>query len=173
MRRSVHFPAMAPDTPSAAPGLLFLTMLLLVPVSLAVALRARRAAAIVGRVLDGEQPGRARRLVLQLGALGTALVLALLQPELPAVTCAALAVLGISVAILSPGFGDALCGEDGVQRGWHARRLADLEEWRLTGEHLRFRLFGEWTAVPLAPEHHAAVRARLVAACPERESPFA
>jgi hypothetical protein len=60
-----------------------------------------------------------------------------------------------------------------VQRGWHARRLEELEEWRLTGEHLRFRLFGEWTAVPLAPEHHAAMRARLVACCAERESPFA
>jgi hypothetical protein len=96
-----------------------------------------------------------------------------MQPELPAVTCAALVVLGIAVAILSPGSGDAVCGEEGVQRGWHARRLGELEEWRLAGSHLRFRLFGEWTAVPLAPEHHAAMRARLVAACPERESPFA
>ncbi len=66
----------------------------------------------------------------------------------------------------------AVLGEGGVQRGWHARRFESLEEWRLTGDHLRFRLFGEWTSVPCPPDHQAALRAKLVQLVPERESPF-
>lgn len=132
-----------------------------------------RARATVGPVLAAERPGRRWRrgalLLLHLGAF--ALVLAL--GDLPPAPIALVLALGAAISLLLPGFGDAVLGEHGVQRGLHARRFEDIEEWRLTGDHLRFRLFGEWTSVPLAPEHHAAMRARLVAACPERESPFA
>jgi hypothetical protein len=76
------------------------------------------------------------------------------------------------LAFVSPSTSTAVLGEFGVQRGWHARRFESLEEWRLTGDHLRFRLFGEWTAVPCPPERQVALRAKLLALVPERESPF-
>ncbi len=72
----------------------------------------------------------------------------------------------------TPGSNTAVLGLGGVQRGWHARRFESLEEWRLTGDHLRFRLYGEWTSVPCPPDHQAELRAKLVALVPERESPF-
>ncbi|MEO0650755.1 MAG: hypothetical protein AAFZ65_08755 [Planctomycetota bacterium] len=74
--------------------------------------------------------------------------------------------------LLRPGFGDRLCGDEGLRRGWVVRTFSELEEWRLIGEHLRFKLFGEWEAVPLDPEHHADLRARLVAVASDRESTF-
>lgn len=72
----------------------------------------------------------------------------------------------------TPGVHTAVLGEGGVQRGAHARRFESLEEWRLTGDHLRFRLHGTWTSVPCPPERQAELRAKLVALVPERESPF-
>jgi len=72
----------------------------------------------------------------------------------------------------TPSATTAILGVGGVQRGWHARRFESLEEWRLTGDHLRFRLFGEWTSVPCPQERQAEIRAKLVQLVPERESPF-
>lgn len=85
-------------------------------------------------------------------------------------------VLALGSALLlvhvTPSSSHAVLGEGGVQRGWHARRFESLEEWRLTGDHLRFRLYGEWTSVPCPPHHQAALRAKLTALAPDRESPF-
>lgn len=87
----------------------------------------------------------------------------------PVVLCLGCALL---LVFSTPTSRTAILGEGGVQRGWHARRFEALEEWRLTGDHLRFRLFGEWTSVPCPPDHQAALRAKLVQLVPERESPF-
>lgn len=87
---------------------------------------------------------------------------------------AALTLLALESALvsLSPLAHDADIGARGVRYGWSARAFADLEEWRLTGEHLRWKLRGEWVACHVAPEHHAALRERLRQSCPERESAF-
>jgi len=71
---------------------------------------------------------------------------------------------------IAPGAGDQGCGEEGVFRGWIARRYEDLEEWRLTGDHLRFRLLGEWSAVEVPRDKAAQVRSILQRVVPERES---
>lgn len=87
----------------------------------------------------------------------------------PVLLCLGCALL---LVFTTPTSRTAVLGEGGVQRGWHARRFEALEEWRLTGDHLRFRLFGEWTSVPCPPDHQAALRAKLVQLVPDRESPF-
>ena len=51
-----------------------------------------------------------------------------------------------------------------------ARSFAELEEWRLTGDHLRFRLFGIWTSAPLPRPDQAAIRTALEREAAERES---
>ncbi len=92
--------------------------------------------------------------------------------SLPSIAALTLLALGSLLLALSPLAHDADIGERGVRHGWMARALADLEEWRLTGEHLRWKLGGEWVACRIAPEHHTALRERLRQACAERESPF-
>ena len=72
----------------------------------------------------------------------------------------------------TPGRYDSAVGESGVFRGWYGRRYEELEEWRLTGDHLRFRLFGEWTAVEVPRERIGHVRRLLTELAPQAESPF-
>jgi hypothetical protein len=73
---------------------------------------------------------------------------------------------------LVPRQADELYGSTGVQRGWRSRRFEELEEWRLTGDHLRFRIERTWLAVGLPAGEHAAARALLEERCPGRESRF-
>lgn len=126
----------------------------------------------VGPVVASERASRFwLRSALTVTALAVAAVVVHWE-DLPGVL--ALASLGVSTALFasSPLAQDADVGERGVRRGWSAREFAQLEEWRLTGEHLRWRLRGEWFACRVPVELHASVRARLQAACAERESPF-
>lgn len=162
------------DSPNRfALALALLPTLGLCLVALAFVLLARgRMAARVGSVLASE---RASRLWLRLALTVTALAVAAVVVywhELPGIL--ALASLSISVALFaaSPLAQDADVGERGVRRGWSAREFAQLEEWRLTGEHLRWRLRGEWHACRVPGELQSSVRARLQAACPTRESQF-
>ena len=74
---------------------------------------------------------------------------------------------------MRPSFEDHEFGTTGVRRGWFARRFDELDEWRLTGEHLRWRLYGVWLATEVPTEFHAELRARLEEIAPERESRFA
>lgn len=74
------------------------------------------------------------------------------------------------VLFLSPGFQDSFFGEQGVQRGWTARRFHELEAWRLIGEHLRWRLRGTWLATDVPAGEHAALRERLSREAPGREN---
>ncbi|NUP97486.1 MAG: hypothetical protein HUU28_15110 [Planctomycetaceae bacterium] len=80
-----------------------------------------------------------------------------------------LATLALAIC---PSEDEACIGELGVARGWDSRSLRELEEWRLTGEHLRWRVGTRWLACRMPVAEHAALRERLVAACGERESRF-
>ena len=125
----------------------------------------------VGRVSHASRPqmlGRRLQLACALASLAT---LIWLDPELR-FSCAVALLAAVAIALLRPGFEDSAFGEDGVQRGWFARRYADLDEWRLTGQHLRWKLYGEWLATEVPTSEHEALRARLRAAAPERESRF-
>ncbi|HTF90988.1 MAG TPA: hypothetical protein VK843_21415 [Planctomycetota bacterium] len=82
----------------------------------------------------------------------------------------AVLILSITLIAVCPGFQDSVWGEQGVQRGWYARRLEDLEAWRLIGEHLRWKLFGEWVATDVPIAEHAALRQELEKRAPGRES---
>lgn len=73
---------------------------------------------------------------------------------------------------LRPHAGDEVFGAEGVQRGWQARSFDELEEWRLTGDHLRFRIGPTWLAVGLPAREHAGVRELLLERRPEAESRF-
>lgn len=82
------------------------------------------------------------------------------------------ALLALSVLLIaaSPGFQDSIWGQTGVQRGWYARRFSELEAWRLVGEHLRWRLFGNWVSTDVPPQEHAKLRLLLDVQAPGRES---
>ena len=131
----------------------------------------REAAARLGEVLVAERPHRRARAI---GAGGMVLV---------AVLCLAFAAetapeavltlsMGVLLLALAPSADDRAAGSEGVLVGWDARRYEDLEEWRLTGQHLRFRLRGVWTAVPLPEELQRDVRGKLEERIPERQSDF-
>jgi hypothetical protein len=81
-------------------------------------------------------------------------------------------VLALSFVLIAvcPGFQDSVWGERGVQRGWYARRLDQLEAWRLIGEHLRWKLFDEWVATDVPVQEHATLRLELERLAPGRES---
>lgn len=86
---------------------------------------------------------------------------------------ALLVLLGaIALTAICPGAYDQACGELGVYRGWFGQRYEELEEWRLAGDHLRFRMLGEWTSVRLPRERQGRVRAILERVAPDRESPY-
>lgn len=119
-------------------------------------------------VLSGRKP---RRLYLA----GIALVaLLVLFARIPVAQPSALVVLVAAALLLlrAPGERDSVLGTDGVQYGWHARRFPALEEWRLTGDHLRWRLQGEWVSSDVPAALHADLRVQLASANPDRESRF-
>jgi len=137
------------------------------------AIRARNRRTL-GSVIASELPGRKVRLVgasaLLLACLAT---VALAGPAPRVIEFAALMLVpALGLVWFGTGFQDALLGESGVQRGFESRRLDELEEWRLAGDHLRFRLRGEWTSVPCPPESQPQLRATLMQLNPQRESPF-
>jgi hypothetical protein len=128
----------------------------------------------VGRVLAEERPGRRLRV-----GLGSALLLAvfaallLARPDARVLQLAALLLApALGLVWFGTGFRDAVLGESGVQRGWQSRLLGELEEWRLAGDQLRFRLQGEWCSVPCPPELQPGLRGQLLRLNPGRESPL-
>ncbi len=66
----------------------------------------------------------------------------------------------------------ATLGSVGARIGWRSRRFEDFEEWRLTGDHARFRVAGQWYALELPVEDQSELRQQLVGLCPDRESRF-
>jgi hypothetical protein len=112
------------------------------------------------------------RVALVAGYVLVAAIALAVPSEIPRLPLALELALGLVLLAASPGFQDSKVGASGVQRGWHARRWAELEEWRLTGDHLRWKLDGTWVASDLPAARHAAVRERLLAAAGDRESRF-
>ena len=141
-------------------------------VSLALTFRARqRGALIVGQVIETSMTGLLWRnlsslLLVIIAACAMAWSEANLVPFLP------MFVVGLLVNLLRPRELDRVTGTEGVRAGWNSRRYEELEEWRITGDHLRFKLFDQWTAVPLVVDAQAPIRERLRACAPERESAF-
>jgi hypothetical protein len=130
----------------------------------------RRNRAKVGRVLHRVRRRRTTRAVIVALVAGAAGIAVVARDQVPlSVALVVLALAGLVLAI-SPGFLDTAYGELGVQRGWHARRFEELEEWRLIGQHLRWRLFGEWVATDVPVEFHPELRAKLERLGPESES---
>ncbi|MEZ5979387.1 MAG: hypothetical protein R3F34_14375 [Planctomycetota bacterium] len=78
----------------------------------------------------------------------------------------------IALWFLAPRTGDRVLGRDGVRRGWTTLRFERIVEWRLTGDHLRVLLRGEWEAVPAPSRDHEALRKVLEERAPGRESRF-
>ncbi|MEY2807238.1 MAG: hypothetical protein RIR65_1655 [Planctomycetota bacterium] len=148
------------------PGAIVWTALLVV-----LALRAR-ARATTGEPRHQDLPRRlSRRLAL---AVPLALVAAwALQADLLPTTGTLLVVVpALCLVVATPGRLDAVLGTQGVARGFEARRFEDLEEWRLTGDHLRWRLHGEWTSSPCPAAEHEEWRKLLEERCGATESRF-
>lgn len=152
--------------------LLWLTVAELSLAALFVGARVWSARARVGATLAVERAGRFTRWTLL--ALIVALALALIagDTELPRAPAWIALALSAGIALLQPAAGDSIYGERGVRRGWLARSFGELEEWRLTGEHLRWRLGDEWLACRVPAQMQAALRAKLAATRPEREATF-
>jgi len=147
-----------------------LALALLALAALATLARRLGLRARVGKPWASESSPRAWRYVGIAAALGAASVLA----SDPTSNVLALSVLALVIAVLltAPALDDVACGERGVRRGWHARSFGELEEWRLTGEHVRWRLFGDWNACSVPKALHPELRATLERLAPGRESPF-
>ncbi|MFN0008108.1 MAG: hypothetical protein ACKVXR_09395 [Planctomycetota bacterium] len=152
--------------------LLFLPLLLLVPALIVTLAVVKRTQTTVGGVIAEVRPDRWTRRVLLGAPLAALLALESMWGHLQQDLVLESILLGILLVWVTPGFHDAVLGELGVQRGWFARRFADLEEWRLAGDHLRFKLDGEWTSVPCPPGDQARIRETLLAVNPSGESRF-
>ena len=74
---------------------------------------------------------------------------------------------------LLPQESEFVYGEGGLSVGWTIVGWSDLEEWRMTGEHLRFRLNGRWRALPIPAAKREELRAILEEKSAAAESPFA
>lgn len=151
-----------------------LAAMLWVAVALVCALSARwRAARVVGPKLACTSGAHRRwRIVLVvLHTVALAVLVASVQGEVKSAGAALLAT-SLVLVIVAPALDARWLGEGGVQDGWSAWPLSALEEWRLTGEHLRFRTRGEWSAVSCPVALQVEVRARLEREAPDRESRF-
>lgn len=138
---------------------LLVAALLLAGLAAAAAFRAR-GAAVVGEVLYRAGRGVRSRLAttVAIAALGT---LALGGDASPGAGGALLLALTTAGVWLLPREREVVCGERGLRSGWTAVAFAELEEWRLVGAHLRYRLRGRWRAVEVPPALHPALRVRL------------
>lgn len=152
------------------PLILLTQMIVMAGLAVVARVRASRDPRIGRPYLVIQDSGRLKPALL---ALQTGLLIITLVADPFPTLYAAFALLGaILLTWLSPGADDRACGEDGVYRGWYGRRYSELEEWRLTGDHLRFRLRGEWTSVEVPALKRAHIRMILQEAIPDRESRF-
>jgi hypothetical protein len=145
---------------------------LLAAASAGAAAIACRARANVGRARVVERQRRRGKLAMLAAIAATAVGVAVGAGELPRAELLTMLALCACVVASSPSFGDSILGERGVRRGWVARRFEQVEEWRLTGEHLRWKAAGEWLACRAPAELHGELREKLSKLCPGRESPF-
>lgn len=162
-----------PLTPEQIVGLALMPQIILLCLGLIVAqILASVARLKVGPVIAADRRAANRRRAILSVAFVAVFVWVLVDGGVwltPVALCCGSALL---LVFITPSSKTAILGVGGVQRGWHARRFESLEEWRLTGDHLRFRLFGEWTSVPCPQERQSDLRALLTELVPDRESPF-
>lgn len=138
----------------------------------ACALLRRRERSVIGPLLAGEGTAPGRRRALAALALALLALLPVLPPgtRLPA---GALLAAAAGLALVAPWPGERRLGEHGISAEGSARRFERLEAWRFGGRHLRARIGERWIAAPLpTDERREAVRERLAALAPERESAY-
>ncbi len=138
----------------------------------AIAFNHARALRRVGRMCVESLPSRGGRLFGAALLLGAGVLAWSARDYAPLVWTLPAFGLALCVQLFRPDERLRVVGEEGLRWGWYARTLANLEEWRLTGDHLRFRLLGIWRAVDLPYTEHPAYRERLVARAADRESSF-
>ena len=139
----------------------------------------------VGRVLSVERSSsRARVLYMGVGCVVLFLVLlsclgvlvtgAWAIPGYAAtyLIAGALIILSLAAVALAQPQGGEVFGTEGVRCGSWAYAYRDLDEWRLTGDHLRFRSGAVWRAVTVPPQVQGELRRRLETASSDRESRF-
>lgn len=93
-------------------------------------------------------------------AVGVLMIASLFQSASALASCALIALSSAAMVLAKYQRGQA-CGDGGVRSGCFSYTYAELEEWRLTGDHLRFRVGEVWRAVTLPEPLHAEVRALL------------
>lgn len=144
----------------------------LVGIALGLAVRAKQTRELREQVACEPGPRRTRIVFALILALALGLRFGLGQGAAPVgLELAASLAVGLSLWLL-PSEMDRVLGQTGVRIGYHVRRFAVLEEWRLSGDHLRLRLFGEWTAVRVPPDAMAGLRSDLEREAKDRESRF-
>ena len=128
----------------------------------------------MGEVLHRTSAGRAGRMRLaSLVALLAVLAVALVSDgELSLALSLPTLLLTAAVVLTRPSAADGVVGRFGVRRGWGVHGLNELQEWRLTGEHFRFRVDQRWFAVPLPQSKHGPFEFELELRAPERRSPY-
>lgn len=166
------------ETPSQSgaaglePLLVYASASTLVAILLALAALQKRRRA-VGRLLGRESGSPLARRVAITAACALAVGILLRWDELgDGAPVLATLLLATVAFVVCPSERDARIGDSGVAHGWDSRSFRELEEWRLTGEHLRWRIGSRWVACRLPVAEHEALRERLAAACGERESRF-
>lgn len=141
------------------------------------ALRARAAERVgrpIHRAIDGAAGrGPGRRRALGLAGLALLAVASVVTPGVSTVFALLVLAAVASLLLASPVPGDTVVGTRGVRAGFLACSMERLDEWRLTGEHLRWRLGERWYACDLPKELHEETRAQLQGLAPGRESRFA
>lgn len=138
------------------------------------AFAARRAAVKLGAIVVKEDPRSIPQLLrwFALAAALAALAATWSEQGDDAWLWSATLALAAALLLLSPGPHRQRLGERGVQRGWDARGFDELEEWRVSGDHLRFKVDGEWTAARAPAALHAELREKLRRLRPDHESRF-
>jgi len=139
----------------------------------------------VGRVLHAERGsnlacvlygvlGFGALIVVGLCCLGLLATGAWMIPGIaaPYLMASVIIVLSVASVVLAQSQGGGACGTEGVRSGGWAHTYGDLDEWRLTGDHLRFRAGEVWRAVALPADMHEEVRVRLEELAGGRESRF-
>lgn len=164
---------LAAAEPSFAPATFFALGLGLLALARTIGVL-RAAERRLGPTLFAEEPRSLMR-ALRLGLVAAAALALALTWEAGApgaYASSVLLVVAATLAYVTPTSASQRYCEHGVRRGFDARRFEELEEWRLAGEHLRWKLDGEWVSCRVPTALHAELRTKLAALNPERESRF-
>jgi hypothetical protein len=153
---------------------IFLVVWVALGAGIAAAVSVRRQANLyVGEDLHRESSaGVVQARIAALAGVGLALSFALAAGELPLALSLPTLALTVLLLWLSPSAATGRIGRFGVQRAWDVHGYNELQEWRLAGEHFRFRVDDRWFAVALPASKHAQLEAELELHAPDRRSPY-